>query len=351
MILNYIRPTLVALLTRIQSDLEFLPAVLRVRLAKMLARMVNGMHGHLDWVNAQTSPLTCDLERLYDFAALYAVDRLLATAAVGKALASGNVGSTLLADKLLRGSNGLDYIVLAAVTLGAGNTEVSIRCTTKGIDGNLAAGATLTLVDPVSGVNSVLTVGAQGITGGDADETVDSWRLRVCDEWQTVVKHGGRSGKVDDYRFWSRSASTSVTTAIVQPHGLGVGTMVVRPICNGLANRMPTQGVMDAVIAKMLIDAPGTADWRVTLPLQHLLTLTIHLLPAVDTAAHRAAIAASLNALVLTKDNSTAEKSQMLWAEMDTAIAITTNQYVLDESVSLVWGASEVLVLQPINWI
>lgn len=351
MIVSYIRPVYVALLTRVQSDLAFLPAVLRVPLAAMLARMNNGMHGHLDWVNAQTSPLTCELERLYDFAALYSVDRLLATAAVGKALATGNVGAPLLADKLLRGLNGLDYIVLAAVTLGAGNTEVSIRCTTKGVDGNLDAGATLTLVDPVSGVNSVLTVGAQGITGGDADELVDAWRLRVCDEWQTVVKHGGRSGKVDDYRFWSKSASTSVTGAIVQPHGLGIGTMVVRPICNGLANRMPTQGVMDAVLAKMQVKAPGTADWRLTLPIVHAITLTIHLLPAVDTAANRAAINTALNALILAKDNSTAEKSQMLWAEVDTAIAITTNQYVLDESVPLVWSASEVLVLQPINWI
>jgi uncharacterized phage protein gp47/JayE len=350
-ILNYIRPTLVTLLTRIQSDLAFLPAVLRVPLAKMLARMVNGLHGHLDWVNAQTSPLTCELERLYDFAALYSVDRLLARAAVGKALATGNVGATLLADKLLRGSNGLDYIVLAAVTLGAGNTEVSIRCTTKGVDGNLAAGATLTLVDPANGVNSVLTVGAQGITGGDADEAVDAWRLRVCDEWQTVVKHGGRSGKVDDYRFWAKSATTSVTTAIVQPHGLGIGTMVVRPICNGLANRMPTQGVMDAVMAKMLIDAPGTADWRVTFPIAHPHTLNIHLIPAVDTQAHRDTIASALNALWLTKDNSTAEKSQMLWAEIDAVVGITTQQYVLDETVSLAWSGSEVPVLQPINWI
>lgn len=350
MISSYLRPTYTALLNRIQGDFAFLPAILRVPLAAALARAKNGMHGHLDWIDAQTSPLTCELERLYDYAALYGVDRLLATAAVGNALANGNLGAPLLSGALARGQNGPDYIALASINLGAGDTAVSIRCTTAGIDGNLAAGATLTLIDPVAGVNSTLTVGAQGITGGDADETVDAWRLRVCDEWQTVVNNGGRSGKVDDYRFWSKSASTSVTGAIVQPHGLGIGTMVVRPICNGLANRMPTQGVMDAVTVKMQVKAPGTADWRLTLPIVHALTLNVHLLPAVDTLANRAAISTALNALILTKDNSTAEKSQLLWAEVDAVVGVVTSQYVLDETVSLVWGASEVPVLQPVNW-
>jgi hypothetical protein len=128
--------------------------------------------------------------------------------------------------------------------------------------------------------------------------------------------------------------------------------MVVRPICNGLANRMPTQGVMDAVIAKMQVKAPGTADWRITLPIEHLLTLTIHLLPAVDTDVNRAAISTDLNTLIFTKDNSTAEKSQLLWAEVDAVVGVITSQYVLDETLPLAWGASEVPVLQqPINWI
>jgi len=348
---SYIRPTYTALLNRIQGDFAFLPAILRVPLAAALARAKNGMHGHLDWIGAQTSPLNCELERLYDYAALYGVDRILATAAVGNVLANGNLGAPLLAEALARGQNGLDYIVLASVNLGAGDTAVSIRCTTAGLDGNLSAGAMLTLVEPVAGVNSTLTVGPQGITGGDADETVDAWRLRICDEWQTVVTRGARSGKSEDYIFWAKGAITSVSSAIVQPHALGIGTMVVRPICNGLANRLPTQGVMDAVASKYLISAPGTADWRLTLPIVHAITLNIHLLPAVDTQANRDAISTALNTLVLSKDNSTAEKSTLLWAEVDVAISVITDQYVSDESAPISWAADEVLVLNPINWI
>lgn len=346
----YSRPAYQALLTRIEADLAAMPAVLRAPLSAMWARVCNGMHGHLDWIDAQCSPLTCELERLYDWAALYHVERLLATASLGNVLATGNVGAQLLKDSILRGPNGLDYIVLAATVLGAGNTPVAIRCTTKGSAGNLVAGHQLTLVDPVAGVNNTLTVEAAGISGGAEDELVNAWRARVDEEWRTVVSSGARSGKAEDYRFWAKSAHPSVTGAIVQKHVLGMGTVVVRPICNGLANRLPTQAVLDAVAtAYETKDAPATADWRVTFPVDHLVTLNLHLLPAVDTQQNRDAIFAALDALILTKGGSDTDL-QLLWGEVDAAIATVTTQFVLDESVPITWLAHEVPVLQPINW-
>lgn len=347
----YSRPAYQALLTRIEADLATMPAVLRDRLAPMWARVNNGMHGHLDWIDKQCSPLTCELERLYDWAELYNVPRLLAAASVGQALASGNEGSQLLAGTLLRGPNGLDYTVLAAVVLGAGNTAVSIRCTATGSAGNLAAGQQLTLVDPVAGVNAALTVDAAGISGGADDELVNAWRARVNDEWIYVRTHGARSGKPEDYRFWAKSAHADVTGALVQLHNLGIGTVVVRPICNGLPDRLPTQAVLDAVSVKFAAVVPATADWRSTFPATYPVTLTIHLLPAVDTPENRAAITAALAALVLSKGGNDTEELQLLWAEVDTAIAVVTDQYTLDETGSIAWQAHEVPVLQPINWI
>lgn len=349
--ITYSRPAYQALFTRIASDLAAMPAVLREPLSASWARACNGMHGHLDWLDAQCSPLTCELERLYDWAALYGVERLLATAATGSALAGGVAGTPLLADTLLRGQNGLDYTVLAAVVLGAGNTAVSLRCNTAGSAGNLIAGQQLTLIDPVPGINNAFTVGNLGITGGAEDELVDAWRARVAEEWRTVTTSGARSGKPEDYRFWARRAHPSVTGALVQPHALGIGTVVVRPVCNGLANRLPTQAVLDAVEAYFASIAPATADWRVTAPGTHPVTLTIHLLPAADTAENRAAISAALDALVLTKGGTSDETLQLLWAEVDAVIGITTTQYTLDESGSIVWAANEVPVLQPVNWI
>ncbi|MGB7650862.1 MAG: baseplate J/gp47 family protein [Gallionella sp.] len=345
----YPRPTYNALLTRIAADLAAMPAALREPLAATWARVATGLHGHLDWLDAQCSPLTCELERLSDWAALYAVPRLLARAAAGNALASGAAGAQVLAGTLLRGANGLDYAVMAAVTLAAGNMAVSLRCTTTGLASNLVAGAQLTLINPLVGIASTLSVDASGLGGGADDEQLNDWRARIAAEWSQIVTNGARSGKVDDYRFWARSAHPSVSGAIVQPHVLGMGTVVVRPICNGLNNRLPTQAVLDAVLAHLARIAPAVADWRVAAPVLHPLTFTLHLQPAIDTAALRASIHSALTGLVLSKGGS--GELSLAWAEVDATVALLTAQYVLDETISLAWAAHELPILHAINWV
>lgn len=346
---TYLRPAYDDLKTRIETDLAGVPAVLREPLAAAWARACHSQHGFLEWIDAQCSPLTCELERLYDWAALYGVDRLLSTAGIGYALATGTVGTPLLAGALLRGPNGLDYAVLSAVELGSGSTVVPLRCTTKGSGGNLVSGQALTLVDPVPGCANTLTVDVAGITGGAEDELVDDWRVRVADEWRTVVTRGARSGKPDDYRFWAKSAHPSVSGALIQSHVLGIGTVVVRPICNSLLNRLPTQAVLDAVAAYLLDIATATADWRVVAPIVHPVDISIHLLPGFDTAENRLAINAALNALVLAEAS---ETSLLAMAEIDAAIATVTSQYTrLLPLADTAVAAGEVLVLNPVGWV
>ncbi|POZ51320.1 baseplate J/gp47 family protein [Methylovulum psychrotolerans] len=189
---TYTRPSFSELNTRITADLSVIPAVLAEPLAAMWARACHSQHGYLDFILAQCSPLTCDLDHLYDWAALYAVNRLLAVAAQGVVMATGTAGVDVLAGALLRAPNGLDYQVLSAVTLTGSPTPVTVRCTTAGKATNVVAFAVLALIDPIIGCSNNLTVGTLGLTGGDDDEAVDAWRLRVCDEWQTVVRYGGR---------------------------------------------------------------------------------------------------------------------------------------------------------------
>lgn len=344
----YARPSYADLNARIATDLAAMPAVLRGPLSVAWARSCHGQHGHLEWIDKQCSPLTCELERLYDWAALYGVDRLGATAAIGQALATGTVETQLLAGTQLRGPNGLDYTVQAAVVLGAGSTSVSVRCDTTGSAGNLAAGQTLTLVDPVPGCANTLTIDAPGLTGGEAEEEVDDWRVRVADEWRTVVTRGARSGKDEDYRFWAKSAHPSVTWALIQRHVLGMGTVLVRPICNGLADRLPTQAVLDAVADYLLTVAPATADWRVIAPIKRAVDVSIHLLPGYDTPANRAAISSAVEATVLAEES---ETSLLAMAELDAAIATVTTQYNrIAPAADMAVSAGEVLVLNQIVW-
>lgn len=346
--MTYARPPYTELKDRIAADLAAMPAVLSGPLAVMWAQATHGQHGHLDWIDKQCSPLTCELERLHDWASLYSVPRLMATQATGNALATGNAGSQLLADHSLRASNGLDYTVTSAVELGAGPTAVRVRCATAGSVGNLAAGHVLTMVDPALGVNSTLTVDAVGIAGGAEDEDLEAWRLRVAEEWQTVTSRGARSGKPEDYIAWAKRAHPSVTSALVQPHVLGMGSLIVRPICDGLAGRAPTPAVLAAVEAFLLSIAPAGADWRLTAPLQRLVQPVIHLQPAVDNQANRTAIEAALQALVLSKADNNA---QLLRAEIDGAIGRVTIQYVLvAPTVAIQAAPGEVLVLAGVTW-
>lgn len=344
----YARPDYAALFARIDADLAALPAVLRAPLASAWAKACHGEHGYLAWIDAQCSPLTCELERLYDWAALYGVDRLLATAAQGTVLATGTVGVHLLAETMLRGQNGLDYVVLSAVTLGAGSTPVLVRCVDTGSAGNQPADSILTLIDPVPGIDGSLTAFVGGLTGGAEDEVVDAWRARVVDEWQVTVTRGARSGKPADYRFWATSAHPSVTGALVQPHALGVGTVLVRPICNGLANRAPSEAVLAAVADYYYGIAPATADWRLAVPIVHAVNVSIHLLPGFDTAGNRLAIEAALAAAVFAEAS---ETSVLGLAEIDAAIATVTSQYVRVAPVAeIAVAAGEVLVLNPVVW-
>ena len=344
----YVRPSYSDLNTRIAADLAAMPAVLRGSLAVAWARSCHGEHGHLDWVHKQCSPLACDEERLPDWAMLYGADRLNATAATGSVLATGTVGAQILADTALRGANGLDYTVLAAVTLGAGSTAVSVRCDTLGSDGNLVAGQTLTLIDPIADCDSTLTVAEAGLTGGEEEEDVEDWRARVVDEWRTVTTRGARSGKDEDYRAWSKNAHPSVTGALVQRHVLGLGTVLVRPICNGLTERKPTQAVLDAVAAYLLDIAPATADWRVAAPIKRAVNVSLHLLEGYDTPTNRTNITSAVSAAVLAEES---ETSLLAMAELDAAIATVTTQYTrLAPTADIAVASGEVLVLEPIVW-
>ncbi|WP_180131850.1 baseplate J/gp47 family protein [Rhodoferax sp. BLA1] len=345
---TYTRPTYEQLRDRISADLAAMPAVLRGPLSAAWARACHGEHGHLDWLHAQCSPLTCDEERLADWAVLYGVARLAATYSVGPVDFGGSAGATLLTGAAARGANGLDYVVVTAVTLTGATDVAQVQCTTAGAVGNLPAGAVLTLIDPLSSVDSDLVVGAAGLSGGAAQELVEDWRARVVEEWQTVTTDGARGGRKADYVYWAKAAHPSVTGALVQLHALGVGTVLVRPICNGLSQRLPTPAVVAAVLNKLLALAPAMPDKSVEVPDLVPVTVQIDLLPGVDTGPNRAAILAALVALV---DAEQSEGAVLQVAEIDAAIAVVTTQYTrLAPMADLVCGAGQVFAPPTVVW-
>lgn len=345
---TYTRPSYEQLQARIAADLAAMPAVLREPLSAAWARACHGEHGHLDWLYAQCTPLACEEDRLQDWATLYGVTRLSATAASGSVTFTGTAGATLLKDAVLRGANGQDYTVSTAVTLAGATGAAAVVGQSAGVVGNLPAGAELTLVDPLPGIAGTVTVAAAGLTGGAVQELVEDWRARVVDEWQTVTTVGARGGRAADYVYWAKSAHPSVTGALVQTHTLGMGTVVVRPICNGLANRLPTEAVLDAVLSGLLGAAPVMPEIFVAAPALRPVAVTLDLAASVDTAGNRAAIAAALNAAVLAEQSA---GGSLLLSEIDAAVATVTTQYSRTAPVAdLVCAAGEVFALPSITW-
>lgn len=346
----YQRPTLSDLQSRIAADLSAVPDILREPLTKAFAAAYHGEHGHLDWIARQISPLTCDIEMLYSWGELYSVSRLLATPAEGDVTVTGNPAAEILIDTIARGQNDLDYRVTGAVTIASNGTAIArLRCDDVGASTNMVSGQTLTLIDPIPGIDDTLTVGASGLTGGSDDELIDDWRLRVVDEWRTVTTDGARSGRDRDYLFWSTSAHPSVTSALVYKHKLGLGTVLVMPVCNALPSRLPTQTVIAAVETALLSKAPATADVLVASPAAKPVNITLQLQNGFDTTLNRNAITAALYAAVASE---TSETSTLLMSEIDAAVATVTNQYVrhapaYDVSV----GFGEVLVLNEVVFI
>lgn len=325
-----------------------LPAVLRAPLAAMWARACHGEHAHLEWLYDQMTPLACEEERLQDWATLYGVERLGATAAGGQVAVTGSAGATLLKDALLRGPNGLDYSVTAALTLSAAQASADVVCAGPGAAGNLPDGAQLTLVDPLPGLAGTLTVGSAGLAGGADVESLEAWRARVVDEWQTLTTQGSRGGRRVDYVYWARSAHPSVTGALAQAHALGLGSMVVRPICNGLPGRLPPAAVLAAVRAYLADAAPGAADVYVLAPVTRAVAIALDLSAAVDSQQTRTAIETALRKAVLSEQT---DGAVLTLAEVDAAVSTVTTQYTrLAPTFDIACGAGEVLALPSVTW-
>nr|VFK58495.1 MAG: Baseplate J-like protein [Candidatus Kentron sp. TUN]VFK61630.1 MAG: Baseplate J-like protein [Candidatus Kentron sp. TUN]VFK67356.1 MAG: Baseplate J-like protein [Candidatus Kentron sp. TUN] len=106
--------------------------------------------------------------------------------------------------------------------------------------------------------------------------------------------------------------------------------------------------MLDAISDYLINVSPATADWRVHSPIKRAVTVEIDLLPGYDTEANWTAIESAVGATVL---DEVSEDSLLTVAEIDTAIATVTSQYILIAPTgNISVEAGEVLVLEPIIW-
>ncbi len=346
------RPDLATLIERAQADIESrLPgadARLRRSLLGVLARMhagtVHGLYGYLDWVSKQLMIDTADAEHLERHASIWGVSRKAAMPATGTVTFTGTDGAVIPQGTALQRADGIKYATDAEATISAGSASAGVTASQPGESSNAAGGTGLTLVSPVSGVNSAATVNSAGLTGGADTETDASLRQRLLARIQNPP-HGGAQA---DYVAWALEVS-GVTRAWVYPAELGLGTITLRfmmddAYADGIPQAADVQAVQDYIDAVR----PVTADLTVVAPVAVPLDLTIALTP--NTSAVQAAVKAEL-ADLLTRE---AEPGgTILLSHIREAISIAageTDHDLTSPTADVTHNTGEIAVLGTITW-
>lgn len=347
----FARPGLADLIPRVEGELSSrlgIGPLLKRSVLKVFARVFAGashlLHGHLDWTARQVMVDTAEKEHLDRWATIWAISRKAATFATGTVLFTGNDGAVIPTGTLLQRVDGTRYLTQASAIIAGGAAEVAVSAELAGEAANEAADVIVSLVSPISGVVSNAEIGAGGLIGGEDEEDDEALRGRVLARLRAVPA----GGAAHDYEAWAL-AVPGVTRVWVRPGWDGVGSVGVLFVRDDDDSGIFPNG--DAVLeVEEYIDElrPVTADVVVLAPTPLPLDLTILLSP--DTALVRAAVEASLEALIQreAEPGGTIRLSRI--SEAISVAAGESHHTLTLPAADVVAGAGELVVLGDITW-
>jgi uncharacterized phage protein gp47/JayE len=316
----WIRDSLDTVTSRIISELgartegrAFIKRSLERIFGLSFAGTAHELWGTLEWSYKQLFPQHADIEGLLDWGEWLEVERKGGTLAQGEALATGVDGSVIAASKLLQASDGALFIVLTGGTIASGEASITLRAVAAGKAGNLDADETLAFLEPITGVETNVTV-VDGFSGGTDLEEVEDYRPRVLTGLRTPYP----TGSDGDYETWALQVE-GVTRAWEFPRRMGPGTVSLGFVMDERADIIPEPEDVAAVQAHL--DARAPLDMRfvsVTAPVAVYLRVMV-------TAAGSMEASAILDAL-----------DAFIRAEAELEQPLQRSQ--LDEVISLVEG-------------
>ena len=150
--------------------------------------------GYMNFMASQLFVENCDGVYLDRYGARYGLARLGATAAAGSMTIQGTNGRTIPAFWGLLGPDGVTtFATQAAGTISGGSVTVPVAATTLGAVGNLATGASISLVTAIAGIAPSGTVASPGFTGGADEESNDAFRARILYRQKNPPRGGATS--------------------------------------------------------------------------------------------------------------------------------------------------------------
>lgn len=348
------RPTLTTLISRAQSDIETrLPgsvASLRRSVERVLARVVagaaHGLHGHLVWLSKQLLPDTAQSEFATRWASIWGLTRIAATKASGQILVTGTNTTVCPDGTLWQTADGIVYVQDGDVTISGGQATADVDAQTAGDDGNLDVSSTVSLVTPVSGIDTDATVTGADIDGGYDAESDASLLSRLLARLATPPSGGGPG----DYVAWTLEVSGN-TRAWEIANGDGAGTVVVYFVMDDkVGTIIPDAGEISTTQTYLDSVAPITADVNVYAPTAVDVDFTISVTP--DTAAVRAAVEAELEAYITRE--SEADGVTFPISQLDEAISLAdgeTDHTMTVPAAAPTFTTGQIAVMGTVTWV
>lgn len=316
--MSFSRPSLSTLRTRIAADISanlldggsLKPRSVLGVLAYVWAGACHLMYGALQWYFSQFWAESAESTYLEIKAKTWGITRKAGAKATGSVTFSGE--GIVPAGSSLRSPSGVLYTLDNDTMVPGVGTLTAME---TGTAGNLTAGAQLTLVQPVEGVQGTAASGA--LTGGADIESDESLRSRLIAALQ-APPHGGSQS---DYITWAREVP-GVTRAWCYPLYLGLGTVGVTFVADNQADSIiPSAALVARVQDHIDQYKPVTASVTVFAP--RTLTVNITLIATPNTAAVRNAIQAELSDLFVREGE---PGVTMLLSHIEEAISVTTGE-------------------------
>lgn len=279
----YKRPTPSEILQRVEVELNVVSPNGDSRLrqsveavfAKMIAMASHELNGFLDYISKQILPDTAEAENLNRHGGIWGVLRKSQTAATGSVQFTGANGSTVPQGSILRRADNIEYTLANDVTITAGTGNGIVTAVTLGASANAVPGTKLTLISPVSGVQSEAVVSGDGLTLGVDPESDNPYLGRILSRIQNPP-HGGAS---HDYESWAMEVP-GVTRAWAYPKQYGRGTVGLTFVMDDKAGTIiPSPTEVSVVQNHIEIARPSTADLTVFAPAPVNVDFEIHLNP------------------------------------------------------------------------
>lgn len=258
--MSFTRPTLTTINTRVETDITSRltggAALLRIMFLKILAKAIaavsHTLHGNIQNVSQMLFVRTAIGEFLESKAFERGLTRTPAVKATGQIQFTGTNGSNIPLGTIVQDANGQAFTTDTGVSISGGVATVNATCSVPGINGNIPVSSSMSVLSPLTGVNSGV-ISYSAFTGGSDIESDDSLKKRLL----LVIQTPGNGGNKTDYQDWSLEIA-GVAKSFIFPAYSGPGTVGVVITALG-ADPAPSSGLIASVQSNINTKAPVTA--------------------------------------------------------------------------------------------